>query len=414
MKHLLWFTLPLALLSASPLAALAGEGGDDAAAARAYFETGAKEYEKENYPNAIRAFEQAYDLTHRPGLLFSIAQAHRRQYGLDAKAHNLRKALDYYQKYLVEDKSGKRRSEATAAVKDIQAMLERLPAEMQTGPSQEIDLPAQISITTQADDATISIDGAAPRALEPVDVPPGKYKVVVQAPGYFSEERDVTVKKGQIMAIDVQLRPMPARLSIQGRIGAEVRVDGTPRGTLPLAGPIEVEAGEHTLTVSMNGFHSFIEERSLGRGETVALNARIARTQQRIASFVLTGSGLFSAGVGIAALVLAEGARQEAENIDKDRRTISITTERLKKYKDYLELRSQLNIASTVTLNAGAGLGVLAFLLYYFDQPKLTPPRAKSDKKDEKRKDDSPVMRDMAFVPVASPGFVGFAFGGQF
>lgn len=410
----LWTTLVAVSLLVTPAFSLAGPDEDNAAQARAYFETGAKEYDKENYPNAIRAFEQAYELTHRPGLLFSIGQSYRRQYALDTRPQNLKKALDYYRKYQVEDKSGKRASEASAAIKDIESLLERMPAEMQAASQADVVLPAQISITTQAEDATISIDGAAPRSLDPVDVPPGKYKVVVQAPGYFSEEREVTVKKAQIMAIDVQLRPMPALVSITGRVGAEVRVDGAPRGILPLVGPLEVDAGEHAVSVNMNGFHSFIEERNFGRGEMAKMNAKIGRTQQRIAAFTLFGAGVLSAGTGILALSLSAFARRDAIAINTTRTDSFIEADQLKKYNDLIKFREAMNITSTVTLNAGTGLGALAFLLYYFDEPKLTPPRQKSPKKDDTRKETLPALREMAILPLANPTFVGVSVIGQF
>lgn len=412
MKRLHSGFVALALLAMSSLAA-AGPEEDTAAQARAYFETGAKEYEKENYPNAIRAFEQAYALTGRPGLLFSIAQSYRRQYTNDSKAPNLKKALEYYQKYVAEDKTGKRKREAEAAIKDIQGILDRLPAEVITTVPAELILPAQISITTQAEDATISIDGGAPRPLEPVDVPPGKYKVVVTAPGYFSEEREVTVKKAQIMALDVQLRPMPALVSITGRFGAEVRVDGAPRGTLPLAAPLEIDAGERNITVSMNGFMTYVDERSFGRGDKTTLTAKMERTQQRVAAFVLFGAGLVSAGTGVASGALAAIAQGEAVEINERRKSSFIESAELDQYENLLKFRSAMSITSTVTLNAGIGLGALAFLLYYFDEPKLTPPRAKKDKKDDKPK-EMPAMREMAIVPMATPGFVGVSFGARF
>ena len=42
---------------------------------------------------AIKAFDEAYRLAPRPGVTFSLAQAHRRQYGLDRKPDDLRGAL---------------------------------------------------------------------------------------------------------------------------------------------------------------------------------------------------------------------------------------------------------------------------------------------------------------------------------
>jgi hypothetical protein len=396
--------------------ALAAPGDDVAEQSRAYFETGAKEYEKGNYPTAIRAFEQAYTLTKRPGLLFSIAQSYRRQYANDSKASNLRKALEHYRHYLAEDKTSKRRGEAATAITDIEAMLARLPAEEQaSAQAPEAALPTQISITTQADDATLSIDGAAPRPLEPVEVTPGKHKVVLSAPGYFPEERDVPVNKGQMTALDVQLRPMPARVSIKGHGGAEVRVDGIPLGSLPLVAPLEVESGDRTITLSMNGFVTATEERTVARGEAVKWEPKLARTNQRVASFVLFGTGLVSAGSGILLALGAAEQQNEALRLEAQRKKTYLTADDYQKYEDALRERDRYSVGSTVLLNGGIALGALAFLLYYFDEPKLTPPRAKKDqKKTDKPKEPSPGMRDIALLPIAGPGLAGVSFSAQF
>ena len=50
----------------------------DTAAGKSAFDTGAKLYEKGDYAHAYDEFTKAWELTHRPGLLFSRAQALRR------------------------------------------------------------------------------------------------------------------------------------------------------------------------------------------------------------------------------------------------------------------------------------------------------------------------------------------------
>ena len=52
---------------------------DDAAVerAQALFNVGAQAYAQGDFSGAIDAFEEAYRVSQRPGILFSIAQAHR-------------------------------------------------------------------------------------------------------------------------------------------------------------------------------------------------------------------------------------------------------------------------------------------------------------------------------------------------
>ncbi|HVK68988.1 MAG TPA: PEGA domain-containing protein [Polyangium sp.] len=391
---------------------IAGPSDVDSPEARAYFETGAREYEKGNYANAVRAFEQAYALTTRPGLLFSIAQAYRKQYGNDGKPQNLRQAVDYYRRYLATDTTGKRRGEADAGIKDIEEILSRLPPEVQSTPAPEEAPSTQISITTQVEDATISIDGGTPRPLEAIDVTPGKHKVLVQAPGYFPEEREVPAKQGQMTALDVPLREMPAFVSVMGPTGASVTVDGLPKGALPLLGPLQIEAGVRTLSVSLNGFNTFTTELDLGRGKSEDVNATLDRTRQRITSFVLIGGAATSVAGGIVMAFFAADAGYEAKLLNDKRIKDTISDTELDEYLAYRDGQTALRNGATAALNVAAGLGALAFLLYYFDEPRLTPPRKKDDKKPQ---GPSPSrLREIAIVPAVGPGVVGLSFGARF
>lgn len=401
-----------ALLAA--LAILAAAGGafaadDDAnvAQARAYFETGSQEYDKGNYLNAIRAFEQAYALTDRPGLLFSLAQAYRRQYAYDSKAQNLRKALQHYQLYIAKDPSGKRRGEAASAINDIQSILARLPPEEQSAPAAQAEpQPTQVSITTQAPEATISIDGGPPHALEPVEVKPGKHRILVRAPGFFPEEREVPALEGRLFALDVPLREMPARVEITGLAGSSVAIDGRPMGALPLRQPLSIDPGLRLITVTRNGYTSFAEEIDLARGESKRLPVTLARTRQRVASYVLFGASVLSGVGGVVSAAIAAGADGTAVQIDRQRRNGWITTAQLDTYNDARLLRQRTQVSATVLLNGAAGLGALAFLLYYFDAPTTPAPRPRSDRVPATPSPVKPTL-DISALPLVGPGFLG-------
>jgi hypothetical protein len=184
---------------------------------------------------------------------------------------------------------------------------------------------------------------------------------------------------------------------------------------LPLVAPLAIEAGDRTIAVSMNGFVSFNEERTFGRGDEVALSPKLVRTQQRIASFVLFGAGIVSASGGILLALGAAGADHDASVIEKERTTRYITVPQHSDYKDAVRERDNFAAGSTVLLNGGIALGALSFLLYYFDEPKITKPRVKKDeKKQDKPKELSPGMRDIGILPAGGPGFVGLSMGGRF
>jgi len=402
-------------LSSALLFTAAPAIADDDAQSRAYFETGAKAYEKGDYLNAIRAFDQAYALTKRPGLIFSIAQSYKRQYAVDSNPANLRKSIEYYRRFLAEDKSGKRRGDATNSIMEVEAILGRLPADQQAAAQPtELLQPTQLSVTTQVDDATVSIDDGPPHSLEPIEVKPGKRKIVLKAAGYFPEEREVFAREKQMTAIDVQLRPMPAKVTITGRPGSTVTIDGVPRGILPVPGPIEVDAGQRTIAVSQSGFVTFANDYNLGRAQETSIKADLSRTRQRIASGILFGAGITFAGFGVLSTLSAVGNFGLASDIgSKWNRGETISAGDLKRYNEFKTNQSDATVASTVLFNLGAASAALGFLLYYFDEPKLPQVKPKKDDTAPK-KDSTPGMRDMMFAPIVGPGFGGVGFSARF
>ncbi|HRI72613.1 MAG TPA: PEGA domain-containing protein [Polyangium sp.] len=346
----------------------------------------------------------------------------KRQYGVDSNPANLRKALESYRRFLTEDKTGKRRGDASQSIMEIEAVLSRLPAEQQGAPSSTAlpPEPTQLSVTTQVDDAVVSIDGAAARSLDPVEVTPGKHKIVLNASGYFPEEREVFAREKQMTAIDVQLRPMPAKVRVVGREGSTVTVDGLPRGTLPMPTPLEIDAGDRSIAVSQNGFTTYAHEYKLERGKEIKVTADLSRTRQRIASYFLFGTGLVIAGSGILLALGAADAQDRAlainalRNDDTRPNGGSISYEQLVEYKKQSDLKSQFTVSSSVALNLGAATGALGFLLYYFDAPKIPSVKPKKDDNAPAKKDQSPGLRDMMFAPMTGPGFAGASFSAKF
>ncbi len=94
----------------------------------------------------------------------------------------------------------------------------------------------------------------------------GGYTLVAEKAGYRRLEAAVAVEPGAVLRH--ALVPLPGRLAIEtpGLAGAEVAVDGAPRGTTPLAA-FEVEAGERELLVRAKGYEDHAERVAVaGRG----------------------------------------------------------------------------------------------------------------------------------------------------
>ena len=146
----------------------------------------------------MRSFEQAYEIAPRPQLLFSLAQAERKEYFAGNDPSYLRRAIQHYKAYLEQVSSGGRRSEATEAKADLEARLARDPqaqaAAAAAAPPEK--RKARVTVYSATPGAQASIDGGPAQELPYFgDLEPGKHRVRVFAEGFIDAEREVSGDK---------------------------------------------------------------------------------------------------------------------------------------------------------------------------------------------------------------------------
>ena len=104
----------------------------------------------------------------------------------------------------------------------------------------------------------------------------GGYTLVAEKAGYRRLEQAVAVERGAVLRHALQ--PLPGRLAVEtpGLAGAEVSVDGAPRGTTPLAA-FEVDAGERELAVRAPGYQDHRQRVAVaGRGALQSIVVTLA------------------------------------------------------------------------------------------------------------------------------------------
>lgn len=129
--------------------------------------------------------------------------------------------------------------------------------------------------------ASITIDGqrAGETPLQkPVRVAQGEHEVSVTAPGYLTAKQTATVPGQGRTELTFDLQPDPAKLAqvtvASSLPGAEVRVDEEVAGTTPLAAPVKLAPGKHTIELRRAGYMDGYRQVNLGPGArvTVAFN----------------------------------------------------------------------------------------------------------------------------------------------
>ena len=375
--------------------------------ARSLFTAGAQAFKRGDFATAIEAFEEAYRLDPRPGLLFSLAQTHRRQYHASQRPEQLTKAIQQYRAYLDAVPEGGRRAEAAQALVELEPLAARVDPAPTPPAAEEPPAPrTRVMVSSPAEDASVRVDGRAPRPcplLAVVD--PGKHVIRVSAPGYLDAQREILVEQATTLAVDVPLGERPGMLQIVTEDGADVLVDQRAVGAAPLP-PIAVQPGRHVVAVLRSGRQAALQEVTVRRGENRRLRVPLERTGQRTVAWVLGGAGGAALlGAGAFAVVAAHHDARASSVLERTE-TGNISGTELATYQSAREARDDYAVVSLVTLGAGATLGTAAVLTWVFDRPAV-PWAAAPSEPEPTPKRSLPEPLDVSVAPEVGPERAG-------
>ena len=120
---------------------------------------------------------------------------------------------------------------------------------------------------------------------EPLKLPKGAHRLLLELEGYKPLEQTVNLSKGQHLTFKLQAEP--ARLEIkppgtnQNSLGGEIFIDGTQVATVPAK--LEVSVGRHTIEVRRPGFLVYTDQIDIKQGENRQLLVPLF-AEQRAAS----------------------------------------------------------------------------------------------------------------------------------
>ncbi len=381
--------------------------------AKKLFRAGTQAYASGQYMVAAQAYEKAYETLPLAAIAFSTAQAHRLQYFIDKKPGRLKRAVELYRTYLKQVSKGGRRDDAAASLAELEPILQRLEALSSTGiqavrAAQPI---TQLMVNTQIRGARAFIDGHEGEVPLIRKVKPGAHAIRVVAKGYFPVEKTATAVDGQLIPIEVTLRPVPAQVTITTEAGASVAVDGRPVGTTPFSRPLQIPAGKHFITVTRRGRRAWMRELSLARGQTLTVKAPLTSTTQRkVARWVFAASAATFVAAGVTGF-LAFRADGDADDLNKKREASGLTSAELDRYYGARDRRDSRLGTTYVLLGVGGALGVAGLLTYVFDMPRAeAPPLPSAVPSTPTQERRTP----FAVTPVVGAGMAGMSVMGRF
>jgi len=292
---------------------------EDRAKAERMFKLGAKAYAAQSFGAAAASFDEAFKSYAMPEIAFSAAQAYRRLYQVEPRPEHVRRAIELYQFYLGAVKTGGRVGDAADNLADMKRELAKLEAAgvASTTPAAavartrlgvNVSVPdaagTDLGVLREVGDATgeaikgleTKLDGKPVDAFSLVEVDAKEHIIDVTADGYFPAQKKAFAVESQSIYVDVELQPRPAKPGVRTEEDARSPVDGRVVATAP-AGPIDVAAGKHLVTVLRNGRQPFATELVAARGQESRVDATLHPTARRRAvPWVLGGAGLLAAG----------------------------------------------------------------------------------------------------------------------
>ena len=372
MKYLLLIVLCTGLAAA-----------DNRATAERHFRAGAKAYAASSFEAAAAHFEVAYKALPLPEIAFSTAQAYRKLYRVDRKPQHVKRAVELYRVYLDKVKKGGRVGDAVDNLAEMERELARFGSQkIEAAPAVErTRIGVHVSLAGQVADAVREVGelpGAATieglvtkldgKAIEPyalIEVSPGDHVIEVAAPGYFPVEKKQRAVQGATALVEVELVPQPANVTVKTEEGARIAVDGrgVPSSTFTLP------AGKHLVTVTRSGREPFGREITVARGQTVKLDAPLAKTARRKAvPWVLGGAGVLAA-LSVTSIALAIHENSTANDLDDDIKRGNADPTTADAFDAAVAARDDYKTGAWVLGGAAVVAGTVGVLLYAFDSP---------------------------------------------
>ncbi|MFQ5511674.1 MAG: protein kinase [Candidatus Krumholzibacteriia bacterium] len=127
--------------------------------------------------------------------------------------------------------------------------------------------------------ASIYIDGeyrgdAAPTLR--VQLKRGRHSIECRSPKYRSYSETIRITPGELSTRNVILEKLTGHIAISTLAGAQILVDGVGVGVTPLRKSLELDAGDHLVTVKKPGFNVWNNQITVGANETISLNITLS------------------------------------------------------------------------------------------------------------------------------------------
>lgn len=223
--------------------------------ARERFDRGLALFNDNERAAALAEFRRAYKVIPNPLVLYNIGLTY-------AALQRPVEAVDTLETVLA-DPSGLNEAQIERAQNTLQEQARRI---------------ARVDVQTNVP-ATLLLNGlelARSPLAAPLRVPQGTHIIGATAPDYLPRNQELTVAGAEEVTVRLELQPAQrstAQLSVSSNIvGAQVHVDGVPRGQTPMSATLVVTPGKHEVSIERPGYLSQTQQVEVERGGLGKLN----------------------------------------------------------------------------------------------------------------------------------------------
>lgn len=365
----LWLVVFAAMLL-GPSSAVAEQGPEATDPARAFFLEGVEAFRSGNYAAALVAFRRSYEANPNPALRYNLGACH----------FNLGQWVQTHRElscYLAEMDPSLITPERRQQVEEILAQ-----TQVRVG---------VLEVSVSPDGTPVTVDGETVPPSVPWAVPPGTHQVQAVLEGYIPHSESVSLIGGQVRSIEIQLaaaEPPPEETSppagpapeVEGTLlvrgapeGASITIDGREMGTAPLAAPLSLAPGEHSVSVNAEGYSPYSRTVSLSAGEQLPLDVQLERSRRRLspAWFGITlgiAGALAAAGLGTGIQVSRwEDEFEEHARACQDPSNPNAQSE-CSQGRDLIDPGTSLATATNVLFGVAGAFAVAALVIAFFTQ----------------------------------------------
>jgi hypothetical protein len=222
--------------------------------------------------------------------------------------------------------------------------------------------PQQAAVYWAAGSGDPKIYGIAGYTPITLKLPKGGVKILVELQGFKPADKTMDLKKSQNVSFTLERAPQVAKLDLQSSsdgsaTGADVKIDGVSRGTVPNV--FELNAGRHQLEINKSGYKTFNDWVEVSEGERRTRDIVLTKAEAPAGTLLVTSDA--------GGEVFVDGVRKDVvpaiiQNVAAGDHVVEVRKEGLTPWRQNVNVPSGQQVKVNAVFGAAANGGSLRII----------------------------------------------------